>query len=399
MLVQIAILTYLYPEMIDYVYKLYPNLNEQKFIDQKRIIDNHISIWASGWETALEEQKIPVLTIPTNMALVLKKWAEENNISRTEKSEIIIAMLRRFLPDVLFYDLYDYELLKQIKANIPSIKLIALWKGSSAVDIKIFNHVDLTISCAPEEVVHLNKMGIKAEHLHHAFNENILNLTEPTSKLFDFVFIGQIFKAIGFHINRDLLLNKLVKELNLEIFSSAYDLKYFDFAYHFLKKTILTSLIPLYYSAEKITGKYKSQLEKSLVYPITPYSLRLRKSLRSPVYGKKMYDVINASKVVLNIHADSSPTYASNMRLFETTGVGSCLLTDWKVNINELFKEDEEVVTFRSAQECVDKAKWLLNNSEERNKIALAGQRRVFSSHLFEHRVPEFLEIVKKHLK
>ena len=396
---QIAILTYLYPEMIDYVYKLYPNLNEQKFIDQKKIIDNHISIWASGWEKAMGEQKIPVLTIPINIPKFLKKWSEESNLEITESSQIIVEMLKKFQPEILFYDLYDRNLLKEIKARIPTIKLIVLWKGSSSVDMKIFNDVDLTISCAPEEVARLNNIGLKAEHLDHAFNKTILELTESTNKHFDVVFIGQIFKSIGFHINRDVLLNKLVKEIRLEIFSSAYDLKYFDFAYHFLKKTILTSLIPFYYSAEKITGKYKSQLEKSLVYPITPYSLRLRKSLRSPVYGKKMYDVINASKVVLNIHADSSPTYASNMRLFETTGVGSCLLTDWKVNINELFKEDEEVVTFRSAQECVDKAKWLLNNSEERNKIALAGQRRVFSSHLFEHRVPEFLEIVKKHLK
>jgi spore maturation protein CgeB len=112
-----------------------------------------------------------------------------------------------------------------------------------------------------------------------------------------------------------------------------------------------------------------------------------------------MYDVIKAAKVVLNIHADSSPIYASNMRLFETTGIGSCLLTDWKINMNELFKEDTEAVTFRSEQDCVDKAKWLLSHDEERNNIALAGQRRVFSSHLYEHRLPEFLDIIKKHLK
>lgn len=396
---RIAILTCLYPEAINYLYKLFPNLHEQSYIGQKKIIDDHISIWASGWEKALEEQEYPALTIPTNIQQFIKKWAEENYFPTFDNTQIIVEMLKRFGPDILFYDLYDIDLLKQIKAVIPSIKLVAMWKGSSSVDSEIFKHIDLTISCAPEEVVRLNKMGLKAEHLHHAFNETILQLTEPATEHFDVVFIGQIFKSIGFHINRDVLLSKLVKEISLEIFSSAYDLKYSDFAYHFLKKTILTSLIPFYYSAEKITGKYKSQLEKSLTYPITPYSLRLRKSLRSSVYGKKMYDVINASKVVLNIHADSSPTYASNMRLFETTGVGSCLLTDWKVNINELFKEDKEVVTFRSEQECVEKAKWLLNNSEERNKIALAGQRRVFSSHLFKHRVPEFLEIVKKHLK
>src|SRR5665811_26260 len=125
---QIAILTYLYPETIEYLYKLFPSLQGQNYINQKRVIDKHISIWASGWEKALEEQKIPVLTIPTNIPLFLKKWAEENNFPLTDKVKIIIEMLKRFLPDVLFYDLYDDDLLKQIKSNIPSIKLIALWK-------------------------------------------------------------------------------------------------------------------------------------------------------------------------------------------------------------------------------------------------------------------------------
>jgi spore maturation protein CgeB len=396
---KIAILTYLYPEMIDYLYKLFPGLHEQNHIDQKRLIDNHISIWASGWEKALKEQNIPVLTISTNIPLFLRKWAEENNFSSSDKVQIIIEMLKKFLPDVLFYDLYDSDLLKQIKACLPSIKLIALWKGSPPVDMEIFKHVDLTISCAPEEVRHLRELGIKAEHLHHAFNKNILDNQKLTDKQYDVIFIGQIFKSIGFHINRDLVLNKLVKELNLNIFSRAYDLSVHDFAFHFSKKVILTLLFPFYLSANKISGKYKSQLEKSLTYPITPYSIHLKKYLKAPVYGKIMYDVIKAAKVVLNIHADSSPVYASNMRLFETTGIGSCLLTDWKTNINELFKEDTEVVTFRSEQDCVDKAKWLLSHDEERNKIALAGQQRVFSSHLYEHRLPEFLDIIKKHLK
>jgi len=101
----------------------------------------------------------------------------------------------------------------------------------------------------------------------------------------------------------------------------------------------------------------------------------------------------------LNIHADSSPQFAFNMKLFETTGVGSCLLTDWKENINQLFEEDEEIVTYRSPEECVQKAKWLLANSRELGIIAKKGQQRTFASHLYEHRVPEFLSIIKKHLE
>lgn len=385
--------------MIDYIYKLFPNLHEQNYTDQKKAIDNHISIWASGWEKALEEKNIPVLTIPTNIPLLLEKWAEENNLPLLERLQIIIEMLKRFLPDVLFYDLYDGDLLKQIKVNIPSIKLVALWKGSPPVGMEIFNHVDLTISCAPEEVEHLNKIGIKSEHLHHAFNKNVLNSESQINKEFELIFIGQIYRAVGFHLNRDKILREIVKEMELKIFSSANELGVSDFLYHIAKKLALALLLPFYFSLNQVTGKYSSEVEKAKKYPFFPYSLKLKRSLCPTVYGKKMYDVIRNTKVVLNIHADSSPLYASNMRLFETTGVGSCLLTDWKVNINELFREDTEVVTFRSEQECVEKAKWLLSHDEERNKIALAGQQRVFSSHLYEHRAPEFLDIVNKHMK
>lgn len=385
--------------MIDYVYKLFPNLHEQNYIDQKKVIDNHISIWASGWEKALEEKNIPVLTIPTNIPLLLERWAEENNLPLLERLQIIIEMLKRFLPDVLFYDLYDGDLLKQIKVNIPSIKLVALWKGSPPVGMEIFNHVGLTISCAPEEVEHLNKIGIKSEHLHHAFNKNVLNSESQINKEFDLIFIGQIYRAVGFHINRDKILREIVKEMELKIFSSANELGVSDFLYHLTKKSALTLLLPVYFLLDQFSDEYLPKLEKAKKYSFFPYSLKLKKSLRPAVYGKKMYNIIRSSKVVLNIHADSSPLYASNMRLFETTGVGSCLLTDWKENINELFKEDEEVVTYRNTEECIEKAKWLLEHDQEREDIALKGRQRTFFSHLYEHRVPEFLDIINKYLK
>lgn len=396
---RIAILTYLYPEAVEYLYNLYPHLNQQSYDNQKKIIDEQISIWASGWEKAFKEQNIPVLAIATNIPLFLRKWAEENNYTFTDRKQIILEMLKKHSPDVLFYDLYDEELLKEIRTKINSIKLVALWKGSPPVDMKIFNFADVTISCAPEEVAHLSNLGLKAEHLHHAFNKNILNNNSKLNKQYDIIFIGQIFKAVGFHIVRDYLLKEVTKVLNVKIFSSAYELSYVDFLYHFLKKMVLTGLIPIYYAASNFNAKYQFLFEKSLHYSYMPFSLRLKKFLSPAVYGKQMYEIIEYSKVVLNIHADSSPLFASNMRLFETTGVGSCLLTDWKKNINELFTKDEEVITYNSKEELIEKAKWLLEHDDEREKIAAAGQRKVFAAHLYEHRLPRLLEIFNKHLK
>jgi spore maturation protein CgeB len=112
-----------------------------------------------------------------------------------------------------------------------------------------------------------------------------------------------------------------------------------------------------------------------------------------------MYQCLSDSQAVLNIHADSSPLHASNMRLFETTGIGTCLVTDWRQNINELFIEDEEVVTYRSIEDCVNKLKWLMNNPLQAEKIAERGQHRTLRDHTYDVRSTQLLEIIHKAMK
>ncbi len=83
------------------------------------------------------------------------------------------------------------------------------------------------------------------------------------------------------------------------------------------------------------------------------------------------------------------------MRLFETTGVGACLLTDWKENLSELFEPDAEVLTYRSAEECVEKVNYILEHEEERRSIAAAGQLRTLREHTFDNRAARIDEIIR----
>jgi spore maturation protein CgeB len=117
------------------------------------------------------------------------------------------------------------------------------------------------------------------------------------------------------------------------------------------------------------------------------------------VYGLQMYQIVRDAKVTLNIHADSSDRYASNMRLFEVTGVGGCLLTDWKPNLAEMFSLDREVVPYRSADELIEKARWLLEHPAERAAIARAGQARTLRDYTFTRRARRFDDIVRKALR
>ncbi len=83
------------------------------------------------------------------------------------------------------------------------------------------------------------------------------------------------------------------------------------------------------------------------------------------------------------------------MRLFEATGVGTCLLTDWKENLNTLFEPDVEVASYRNSRECIEKVKFLLQNEKERLAIAEAGQRRTLQDHTIYKRAEQLDDIIK----
>ncbi len=87
------------------------------------------------------------------------------------------------------------------------------------------------------------------------------------------------------------------------------------------------------------------------------------------------------SDITLNSHIEVAGSMAVNMRLFESTGVATCLVTDWKENLSDLFKIDEEVVAYRTPQEAVEKINYLMSHDDVRISIAQAGQKRTLKDH------------------
>jgi len=139
-----------------------------------------------------------------------------------------------------------------------------------------------------------------------------------------------------------------------------------------------------------ILKNYESYGESS----INLYSRRLRASVLPPVYGLDQFKLLAKTRICFNIHGEIARGCAGNARLFEATGVGTCLVTDWKDNIPELFVPDKEVVTYKSKKECADKIKWLLENKEEAQKIAEAGMARTLKDHTIQRRVSQINDII-----
>lgn len=84
-----------------------------------------------------------------------------------------------------------------------------------------------------------------------------------------------------------------------------------------------------------------------------------------------------------------------NNTLFEAAGCGVMQICDERPTLAEFFKPGEEVVTFRSRDELVDKIRYYLNHEAERTKIGRAAAARAHAEHTYEKRLSEMLRIAK----
>lgn len=96
------------------------------------------------------------------------------------------------------------------------------------------------------------------------------------------------------------------------------------------------------------------------------------------------------SRIVFNISIKDD----INMRVFETLSTGSFLLTNWLPTLGDLFEDGKHLVTYKTLDEMVEKAKYYLEHDDEREKIAKAGHDKFMANHTYKHRVEKILSIV-----
>jgi hypothetical protein len=106
-------------------------------------------------------------------------------------------------------------------------------------------------------------------------------------------------------------------------------------------------------------------------------------------YLDEMARIYSASRVVFNRSIGNDV----NMRVFEALACGSLLVTNdlTENGLGELFRDGEHLVTYRSAEELIEKVAYYLEHEEERERIAAAGRAEVIAKHTYRHRVERML--------
>lgn len=95
------------------------------------------------------------------------------------------------------------------------------------------------------------------------------------------------------------------------------------------------------------------------------------------------------SRIVLN----ESILDDVNMRSFEALACKRFLLTEDVPGVRDHFEDGKHLVLFKTIEEAVEKAKWYLEDTVTREKIAEAGYKEFLDKHTYMHRAKEILKV------
>lgn len=404
-------LTTNYPIYIQKFYSENNYLVNYTYKQQYQILMADCFGWADFWTNAFKSLNYEVWEPVANAEIQQKQWANENFIKYNESNWILEITLKQvvyFKPDILLindYHTFTYNFLELVKEKVPSIRMIIGWCGAPFKDEKVFKAYDLILTNLPIHYKNFRNKGFYCEKMNHAFDPRILDKLSTTNKKENFTFVGSIVRGEGFHNERLELLNYLIEKTDLKIFSDVFPKNIQE--YEILEKKIFWNqvfkyLLPYRFSLTrklkiKIFNKFGIDIiHKNIIESM--YPKKLISKTEPGLYGLSMYQKLKDSLITLNQHIDISKGSSNNMRLFEATGVGALVLTDWSEDLKDLFEDDFEIVTYKSKSELIDKLNYLRENPRVLEEISKRGQARTLKENKISDRANWLDRIIKKYI-
>ena len=393
------------------------------------------SLCYNGFSRIFKELGQDVYEIIADVEIVQKQWAKENNV-RYEYDNWLIAILMAQIniikPDLIYFQGTEWtipgryfperkndNLIKILKEKFPFIKKIIVFSGYPSSFNRLY-HADFLFSASPNILNNYKKQGLDSympsELLYHSFDESILHKLNETGKTHDFSFSGMSRAPES----RYWALRQLLEQTDLKAW--IYELPQETDAIipkMAIKQQIRSALklciqllsdpqINALADSNFVPDKFRKlfleisrqrKMSEGIMIPKGPTpSLNelYPERCQPPVMGMDMYNLLYQSKITFNKHADLAHGNVGNMRMFEATGVGTCLLTDNGSNMQDLFEPDKEVVTYSSIDEAVEKVTYLMNHPGEAEQIAKAGQERTLKDHTIMNRCQQIDEVIQR---
>ncbi|HVP81192.1 MAG TPA: glycosyltransferase [Thermodesulfobacteriota bacterium] len=384
-----------YPEFLYWLYAHQPGLGQQPYEEQMRARNESLFGVADFYSSNLRKLGHEARDIHANNEWMQKVWAREQGIevegnsSLTQRFksivhrgaslgaktplrylrflvggkvrivdsqqkrlyDILAAQIRQYKPDILLNLSMDGISSRFLKEMKPYIRLLVGQIAAPLPQGENWGIYDLVISSLPNFVEYFRSLNVPSELNRLAFEPEILSRLGNRVGEIPVSFVGSLSRA---HQARVHLIEQLCSNLEIEVWGYG------------------------------VNG--------------LPKNSPIRSRYMGSAWGIQMYQMLHASKITLNNHIGIAESYANNMRLFEATGVGTLLVTDWKENLIEIFEPGREVISYRTTEECVEMVNYYLEHEEERKAIAKAGQERTLREHTYYQRAQELADMVRKYV-
>ncbi|MCK5104067.1 MAG: glycosyltransferase, partial [Cyclobacteriaceae bacterium] len=306
-----------------------------------------------------------------------QQWMRENKMELKNDKAAILEVARkqvdRIRPDILYLTdpiTFDSRFIRLLSWKP---KLVLGWRAANIPADTDWSEFDVIMSSLSGIRNTALKLGAKSvEHFFPGFPEWINTHVGDVKPEFDVVFSGTW--SLNQHPHRNRYLNVIADEASKENLG-------FTCAFY-------------------INGQ-----KEILPASVAKYNL-------GPRFGIAMHQALNTGRIVVDGRGilelkhsskagniDLAGKQTANMRIFEATGSGCFLLTEYHDNLQEYFRPGVEIETFRNEKELTEKIYYYLDNPEERKAIARRGQERCLREYSMAKRASEFDHIIHKHLE
>ena len=402
---RIAFLSSFYQKHCHQIYAKYKKLYKKSYTEQEKIIENETICSMGQWPYYFEKQGWKAFMICRNNPFIQSRWCQENDFiprSNDHEFEIVLEQVRRFKPDIIFTFgasyYFQHNRLNKLLNNTPSIKKKFSWYGApEGNDQLIFKNYDLVFTNSHDLRNSLIIKGINSQQINHAFEIKALSLIKKRKKNNRICFFGSIIPGNEWHNERKDYLKAISSRYNVDIYSDRYS--------YTLKERVKRLYIEKRHSACILLSnlginsnfvKFYSNRDILPVFKDLDESDFLSRS-KDPLYGIDMLQKLSEYTLSFNLHIKHTGSYACNMRLFESGGVGTAMLTDKKKNLNRLFNEETDLLTFSNIDEVLNLIEKNIINTKLLQEMADRVQKCILKYHTTPNQFDKLFSLINKY--
>ena len=344
-------------------YNTHNNIDELSYNELFSMLANDSYGESDFIHPQLEKLGIESKVVFYNNRNLQDKWNQ--NHQDLSYFDILISQIKEYSPDIILNSAiagFTKEETAIIKESLPTKDKKMVGFHFSTLDDRFKQNVSFYDQIYTGSKSYVNMMrscGIPAYLLRHTFEPEIIDKLSKSERKNEICFSGSICVGKSAHNNRLDMLDILRK---------------FDVPYIFYGNI---------YDYKQADDKYAGIIKE------------VEKDKKEGLFGINYYSALNQYNICLNLHSPIIGDGAGNMRMFEATGLGICLLTDHKSENAELFDVTNEIVVYDSFEDMVEKAKWLINNPNKARKIALAGQKRTLAEYTYKNKAEQMNEYIQ----